>query len=689
VIRKLLTHDAAIAGAVALFAAFVAFEYLAAVRANGAVPFLNQEMFGPAVMQACGRGFVNPPPQAVESLDTFLAARSPSFSCLDLPPQLAPAAMAPGQDVSRYLLMASALCWRVAGVRWSALDWLAAALFVATAVAFYVACRAVAGRVLSTIATLLACISPLQLTNLPNIRDYSKAPFFAIAAAGIAWVLVPRPARAIVAAACLTGALIGVGVGFRADVMLYLPALVAALALSVPAAARSVWRVRLVACTLCVIAFFAVSWPILRVYSSGQSLWHVALLGLTTPLDDALGIRRSLYDFGDQYRDAYVSVVTNSYWLRTHHEVLTTATYAAATGEYYRRLFVTFPADFVTRAWAAVLKSLDLPFDLRVANVTPDGITAGWLSKLYWYRWWTLSWFQGLALPLLIAFALKLWNERRAAAVFLMAFVSLSAGITSLQYQPRHIFHLELVACWIFAAAFGWIAAVITRRVRLSAPAGGWRGAVTSSAIFVIALVAVVAGPVLLLRAYQSYSAATLLTAYESAPQTPVEVRDAVDGGIARLELPALAGVSRAPAAAEMIVTTVDTDRCREAVALTIRYARDPEGQFNFTRSLRIEAGGARGGTRVLFPVYFAHRDIAPRLSFVGLEVAESQRQCVGAISRFAHPDTFALLLTTELPPDWRARRLYERIDPLEIHPSMVTPFVGKLWYRGRTLLHL
>jgi hypothetical protein len=649
---------------------FVGIRYVQAFRAAGERPGFYQEAFGPAVMQACGRGFVNPAPRAIPSLDPFLATTSEAFDCRVVPQSFNTLGLTSMQETHRYLLTASAGCWRVLGVRWSALDLLAGGLFASTAVALYLACRVVAGRILAAVLTVLAIISPVQLGNLPHIRDYSKAPFFVATAAGLAWLMSPRPVPAILAIAVAVGALSGIGIGFRTDVLLYLLPFLAGLLVCSPEDQASKWRVRAAAFALCVGACVVVAWPVLRAYSSGQNIWHVALLGLTTPYDDQahLGIRRSLYEFGDQYLDQYVHSVVNNYWDRVHHASISDgAMYAAASGEYYRRLFLTFPADFVTRAWAAVLKSFELPVDSTAVRIVPAGITGEWLRSVFWARWRLFSWLQPLALPTLVVLAVGLSTRRRLAAACLLGFIALSAGITSLQFQGRHNFQIELFVYWIFAAAGGWLTAVLSKQKERSA--GGSQDGhsrMLRAVIFAVSFGAAVLLPLIVLRAYQRRTVSALLTHYEEAPAAPVEILESAAHGVVSLRMPSLA-TSSAASSTQMIVTTLDTRACRDSVDLTFRYANDLPDMAVFTRVMHVDTHTfAPGTTKVLFPVYFTNIQWEGHVSFVGLEVPETQRNCIRSVSRFSDPEKLSLLLTTFLPADWRTLPLYQRIDSLE-----------------------
>ncbi len=66
--------------------------------------------------------------------------------------------------------------------------------------------------------------SPLQFSQLPHLRDYSKAPFFMFTLCAVAWIALTRASRGrTVTALAIIGAVLGVGFGFRTDVVSYLP----------------------------------------------------------------------------------------------------------------------------------------------------------------------------------------------------------------------------------------------------------------------------------------------------------------------------------------------------------------------------------------------------------------------------------------------------------------------------------
>src|SRR5262249_44174374 len=88
--RRVVRHDVYVAVVVFVLAWTGCRLYLPAFRAAGGRAMSYYEEFGPAVMAACGRGFVNPPTPAVPALDAFLLNRAERFECGQLDGMAAP-----------------------------------------------------------------------------------------------------------------------------------------------------------------------------------------------------------------------------------------------------------------------------------------------------------------------------------------------------------------------------------------------------------------------------------------------------------------------------------------------------------------------------------------------------------------------------------------------------------------------
>ena len=118
--------------------------YASRTNALGARFTLFDFAYGPAVMTACGRDYLNPRPGTVPALDDFLATRVDRFECAALPATVQADPLTGFQRTFRYLMWTMALVWKAAGVSWSALSWLSGALLAATVVATVMLLRVVA-----------------------------------------------------------------------------------------------------------------------------------------------------------------------------------------------------------------------------------------------------------------------------------------------------------------------------------------------------------------------------------------------------------------------------------------------------------------------------------------------------------------------------------------------------------------
>src|SRR5207253_2204779 len=212
-------------------AAFVGVEwYMAQFRAGGGTPEFYQAEFSPAVMQACGRGFVNPD-APVAGLSAFLGRQADTFQCGELP-------------------------------------------------------------------------LVLRTRSLNGL--------------GIA--AVERRPRRLLALGIAFGAVEGLGFGMRTDMILnFVPFLLVLFAAPHATFVRGL-ATKLAVATAAAATFIAVSYPVVRTYTQNSSLWHVVLLGLTSPYDENLriGFPRPAYSFPYVHNDGYIETVIRAYWSRLH-----------------------------------------------------------------------------------------------------------------------------------------------------------------------------------------------------------------------------------------------------------------------------------------------------------------------------------------------------------------------------------
>ena len=280
------------------------------MAATGRQPFFYQGEFGPAVAVTCGLGFGSPS-RETPGLAAFLQLQADSFSCAQLPAGARLSAPTAFASISRYLELSVAAVWSMRGISWSALDVLYAIFAAIVAAALYGLFRLGTGAALAAVGTLLVVTSPLHVTYLPGLRDYAKAPFLLVLLLLIAWMIVwpARPGR-LAALAVAAGLVLGIGLGFRNDLLLAIAPLLLTLAVLVPSGYSI--RHRLWSVVLCVSTFLAAGAPIIAAYRAGNNSGHVVMLGLTAPFERPLGIVPGPYQIGHLYRDGYVLALVSS-----------------------------------------------------------------------------------------------------------------------------------------------------------------------------------------------------------------------------------------------------------------------------------------------------------------------------------------------------------------------------------------
>jgi hypothetical protein len=515
--------------------------YMRTFTRDGRVADFGQPEFAAAVAQACGKGFVNPGYTATPGLARFLARESDVFSCSEFPATVRAFELNVTQRLYRYLMSVVALVWTVRGVSWSLLWPLFGALFGSAIASAYGLFRLGVGRPLAVAASLALVVSVIHLGHLPYLRDYAKAPFMLALLLVMARLPVgPPTALRAIGYGVAFGLLLGVGFGFRNDLLINIPPFLAVVWLFMPGRIFANVRVKAAATAAAAVSFAAAAWPILRAYSAGSNTGHVALLGMMTPYERTLGIRGSLYDWGYAYVDQFAANIINSYSYRVdgrYVEYLSKA-YDREAIAILLQIVRHWPADILTRVYASVLNILELPFTVGVwTSSIPSGATQ-WVVALYsWQIWLLLGYLSGCGL-IVTTLALTMISARSArAAAALLLLLLYYAGYPAIQFGARHFFHLEFIGWWalVFVVQEGVALAWRSARVWAAAPRPAIRPLTRASplaraAIFILVASSVVVGALTTLRAYQTPHVRSLLQDYRAAPRTSLETTSTIEG---------------------------------------------------------------------------------------------------------------------------------------------------------------
>jgi hypothetical protein len=621
-----------------------------------------QEEFGPAVMIASGHGFVETVPQPGSALADFLAVRRPSLSTSDVtnvvvrPPDQF-------QEGTRYLLLAVGYVWRILGISWVNVSVVGAVLFGLSIVACYAICRIWLARPFAVAGALFICFSPLQLRAVPHIRDYSKAPFILIAIALAAWVAVrPVSRRTLLLLSAACGAVIGLGLGFRMDVVVMAPIFLISL---VAFRGRRPWTgigEKALAVGAFVVAIASTGGLVLSHLSSGGTNgFRVILLGYAGQFDNSLDVNTSSYQFLPFYRDEYVDTVVKSYGARVTGQspVVPSPEYDELSRSYWLTIIRNFPADALTRALAAANIVLNIPFSEPkldylsapagrgnplwnvLTNRSGEGPRIG---AVFEYMARLKGWGAILGV-VLIAIA---GVESAKLGLFSALILATLTGYTSLQFSPRHFFHLEIIPVLGLLVPLQLIA---RRRWPTRSEAMRLAGVV-------VAIVATVTVPVAVLRAYQRTHLRGLFQQYIDAPRESLTPAfDDMGDRVWRVRWDGMSGLPRTGStlSTDYFVVEFEGEPGPGLAAVGLRYKPTPIiGDFSRVVSMPRTAGV----NRIFIPAYGE----PPGWAFDGLELPDGIRNRLRGIYRVTHLDRIPLLLDLRLSGTWRQDALNQTL---------------------------
>lgn len=662
----------------------------------GGPPEFWQQVFGPAVMTACGHGYTNPMMSEVPGLEDFLYLRSDTFDCGNIPDDVTllpqdtsgmsydeiqafhPLQQFPGwtqwQRFHRYLILSVALMFTLFGVAWQSLTPLYALLYGTTNALGYGIFRLGMGPRFATLFTMLLMTSPVHLQQLPQLRDYSKAPFFFALILVAGWIVRrPLPLRVQLPLAALVGLFAGLGLGFRQDVSIAAALFCGLVALFSPGPIKQTWWKRGAVIAVFLAAFAVLGWPIFQVLSRVNNATHDTIIGFTKYCDQRLGVEAPLYDFGDPFLDEYVRAILMGYAHRTtgRTEVFRhySPDYDAAGKAYFREMALTFPADLIIRGYASVLRTTD-ELQISTADGTPRGITNQFLARLWQLRRWALDVLPGagryhVALMLLCIAAI---NPRAATALFCS--ILLLAGYPALRFSERHAFHMEIIA--LFAAGFllhglfvvGRAAWVHRRDLRPRAILGAARVPVLRAAIFAAVAAALLILPLLAARGWQTLQVRALIEQYESADRTLLLAESFTDGPTTRVALTGFGDVTRhgvdhpkLPTYSEVLVLEFSPGPESIPVSFTFE-AQHPNFQFDRNMTVPPSATTSASPTRIYYPVYYG-----AECRFTGFSLPSAETERFRGAYRLNDLGKQAILLNAVVPPDWKDARKYQALS--------------------------
>ena len=619
----------------------------------GRHPFFYQLYYEPAVMVACGKGFVIAQPQVPE-MTRFLTEQTQSFDCADIPASTRLTSEGLYQGSSRYLMTAVGWTWRSVGVSWRKLGPFAGVLFGLTIVAAYAIFRLGMGRVLAVLCASALSLSALHLLNLPNLRDYAKAPFTLLLIFLLGLIVTIRPSwPRILAISAAAGLVLGVGYGFRSDLLIVIPAFVLTAFLFLDAG----WRTRVMyaaaASAVFMATFYVTALPVINsVKQTWGCQWHTAIIGLGADVTRDLQVEAAPYDWLDGMTDEFVYATSTSYAARTQsglkHIDYCGPDYDTVTRGFMLDVVRHTPGDFLVRAYASALQMVQLP--VRWRNPPMPKLA----TNYYDIRKAIVSAVPDAGLFLVVAVLVLVMARSIRLGWFLIAFVLYFGGYPAVQFANRHFFHLEFITWWALGFLVQQLVTRVVAVVRKRPAPTLTMAALRRSALALAGSWAVLFACLWIGRWYQDAALEPLMQQYVHAQleELPVEP---VAGGL--LRVPPVSAAKTDPETADLLEVDLNEWQCPVDSKLSFVY-KSPIG---FARDFMIQSTGLpRTATRVFLPVYS---------TFQGVIVREARPECIAGVYRVRHPEQFALMPKVVLRPGWEDQPLHQSLMGWGIEP--------------------
>jgi hypothetical protein len=293
-----------------------------------------------------------------------------------------------------------------------------------------------------------------------------------------------------------------------------------------------------------------------------------------------------------------------------------------------------FPADVIVRAYASVLRIVELPFTDR-----PNEDVSEQAAHNVGY---------GVGLPIVVAAIVLATIRNTRIGLFLLFFLLYFGGLPATQFDARHFFHLEFIGWW--AAAF-LLQAVMTRfspaspQHRSSEESAPLRRAI----VVLTGCVAVLVSTLWAARAYQQTSVRSLVAGYLAAAREPLNVGQAQSA-----RSPSVVRITphTDPETADVIAVDLNGSKCGAHTSVAFRYDDSTRRAYSRVFDVRGEVD-QHDLTHIFMPIYDG---------FERLDFTDAPPGCVDGVYRVREPGRFSLLLEVMLRPGWRRAPFYQRL---------------------------
>lgn len=671
----------------------ISFSEITNYRNLGYQPQFYQIYFEPAVSLACGKGFtVHNPPILFRNLyqtyllnspyneDTplyrFLSLKQEKLDCSELPTETNLQKDSP-QRLWYYLIASVGFLWKLTGISWATVDYLVSGLFALSIIFIYGIFRLGMGRIVALPFTLLICGSTLHLNFLPTLRDYAKAPFF-LAIFLIMGYLIKTPIKAsfLYLISSMLGLILGVGYGFRSDILVTFIPIVLLFLFFLPGPIFSDLYKKLISLFILFSVFCIIALPIFTAdLNTGSCEFDHSLQGLMTPFSKELKIGSSpIYEFGHHYNDflssALVATHGNNFlnlkldnYINPNISTFSycTPNYDLASFSLNRYLIALFPADILLRAYAAIKQILYLGFtDWPITQMNPDNI----IHNIYKSTRPLFCYLKSCGIFLFMTTTFLLFLFQFRVAIFFFLSVIFFASYPAVQFDSRHYFHLEFISLWLVGFLLYHLICFVQRKkssfnfnkkfVKKSIMA--------SSFILVFGFISLIC--LFIARKLQVNNLQNLISIYEAAPKkhlTKSFIQSDNDSVLIQIDVLNQKPFYSNYASGKMIMLEFGGIAGCEGknIAFSIEYDFSSEiaSHFNFSKNDKSLILSEQKSTLIFSPV-FQHKFY----NFKGIRIQKSDANCLKNVYEVTGLENYPVWLYIKLPPHWKQQALYQSI---------------------------
>ncbi len=479
------------------------------------------EFFGQSLMIAAGRGPLCPNIDTVPGMRDFVTRQTNTFDAGALPADI-PLSRETSAEYHLCLIWVVAAVWRVFGISWLAVEPFLALGLGLCAAFVYGLFRLGMNRGISIAGTILFVSSPAVLGQLNSLRDFSKAPFLLAGIFALGWLMTRRtPPRFLPAAAALMGLAAGLGMGFRQDSVILVPASLMVILVLSPGETYGTRRRRIMAALVYIMAFAATAWPMFMRMEGGAQPYHPLAQGYSTSHLCRCSLNPGVCEPLACSVDGFIYDTVTGYARRAARNDQINPAYNSPEAVRFTRDWVVatalqFPADTLARVYGSTLNVVAGADNYPISLCADHGPMA-WIAEAHLRA----ALFLRAAGPVFAVLALL-----AAAAVSFRASIALLffglyfCGYVSLDNEWRHTFHLTFVAFWVA----GFVAqCVLVSVARTFAGTSEWNAWARRAVLFAVFATLFLTVPWQFARILQRHAVDAVLRDYAAAPRTQVQ----------------------------------------------------------------------------------------------------------------------------------------------------------------------